>query len=202
MFGFPYAKALNGTSQNFGILDVFAAVKWVQENIEAFGGDPSKITIFGQSSGGVMTDYYLWNHPETTIKAAIVQSADVFSGPNFAPEGVAFSQLASDLGCPTKDADAEIECMRSKPLYDLLSDKFNSTYQTWFTPLIDGHTRFRDYPARYRAGKFPKHVPTLTGDTDDEGTLFGLQLHLLDEHLRGRRRPHSGFRNPSPLQHR
>lgn len=56
LFGFPYARGLNGTSQNFGILDVFAAVEWVQNNIHAFGGDPNQITLFGQSSGGVMTE--------------------------------------------------------------------------------------------------------------------------------------------------
>lgn len=63
--------------------------------------------------------------------------------------------------------------MRSRPLSDLLTTNFNTTYQTWFTPVIDNFTRYhsRDYVKRYEAGLFPKHVPVLTGNTDEEESV-------------------------------
>nr|XP_031860892.1 uncharacterized protein CI109_003618 [Kwoniella shandongensis]KAA5527964.1 hypothetical protein CI109_003618 [Kwoniella shandongensis] len=184
LMGFPYGKIFNGTSQNFGILDVFAAVKWVEENIHAFGGDADKITFMGQSSGAVMVDHYLWNHPKTNIKAAIIQSADVFSGPGYAPEQVGFDVLAESFNCPIDDLSAQLDCLRNaSPLSLVTVDEIftanfsDSGAETWFVPLIDGHTRFDDYEDRFRKGKYPKEVPVLTGNVANEATLFGLVVY-------------------------
>ncbi|ORY26752.1 acetylcholinesterase precursor [Naematelia encephala] len=181
MFGFPHGRTFNGTSQNFGILDVFAALHWVQENIHAFGGSPEEITFMGQSSGGVMVDHYLWNHPETKIKATIIHSADTFSGPGYAPEGVGFDVLSGEVGCPTDDDQAQLDCLRNKTVTDLMTDNWKAKYQPWFVPVIDGHTRYQDYPARFKAGKYPTHVPVLTGNVDHEETLFGLEVYPASE---------------------
>lgn len=66
IFGQPNAPQLvnNTTSQNFGLLDLDAAVKWVYDNIKNFGGDPNRITLFGQSAGGTSIDQYVYAHPE------------------------------------------------------------------------------------------------------------------------------------------
>ena len=80
IFGFFSCKELSaeqgGTSGNYGILDQIAALRWVHENIEAFGGDPDNVTIFGQSAGA-MSVQTLVSSPltEGLIRRAIMQSA-------------------------------------------------------------------------------------------------------------------------------
>lgn len=69
VFGQPSAPQLFSStqSQNFGLLDADAAVQWVHANIEAFGGDPNRIILFGQSAGSVIIDAYTFAHPQDTI---------------------------------------------------------------------------------------------------------------------------------------
>jgi carboxylesterase type B len=71
IFGQPNAPQLVSSTQtqNFGLLDIDAAINWVHSNIAAFGGDPERITIFGQSAGSVAVDAYAYVHPsDTTVK--------------------------------------------------------------------------------------------------------------------------------------
>lgn len=66
IFGFPGAPQLaNDTTigQNLGLLDIDAAIDWVYANIANFGGDPERITIFGESAGSAAVDAYAYAHP-------------------------------------------------------------------------------------------------------------------------------------------
>lgn len=79
IFGQPNAPQLvsKTKSQNFGLLDVEAAVQWVHENIAAFGGDPDRISLFGQSAGSTATDAYAFSHPQDKIvKGLLIVSSD------------------------------------------------------------------------------------------------------------------------------
>ncbi len=69
IFGQPNAPQLTNStsSQNFGLLDIDAAVKWVYANIANFGGDPHRIILFGQSAGSAAVDAYTFAHPDDTI---------------------------------------------------------------------------------------------------------------------------------------
>ncbi|KAB5542838.1 cholinesterase precursor [Coniochaeta sp. 2T2.1] len=79
IFGFPGAP---GQAQNLGLRDQRAAVEWIRDNIAKFGGNPSKITISGQSSGGVSTDYWAYSYRSNPIvKGIIAHSGTAFSFP-------------------------------------------------------------------------------------------------------------------------
>ena len=70
IFGQPSAPQLAANTtqtQNFGLLDADAAVHWVHDNIGAFGGDPERIILFGESAGAATTDAYSYMHPNDTI---------------------------------------------------------------------------------------------------------------------------------------
>ncbi|KAH6684991.1 Alpha/Beta hydrolase protein [Plectosphaerella plurivora] len=176
IFASPYSAELKAANpsetQNFGILDVDKALEWVRENIKAFGGNPDHVVFGGHSSGSVQVDLYLSNHPDTWLKGAVEMSANAISGPAYAPANEALDTVAAQVGCPT--GAGQLDCLRDVDVFAFQTAEFNSTYNTWFTPVIDDITRFSDYPARFRAGKYASHVPLLTGTSNGEGTIFGL----------------------------
>ncbi|KAH6638845.1 Alpha/Beta hydrolase protein [Boeremia exigua] len=174
IFAYPNSAELKSAteSQNFGILDVDKALEWVYANIAAFGGNPDHVVFGGHSSGSVQVDHYLWNHPDAKLKGAIQMSANAKSGPAVAPVNQALDIVAAEVGCPV--GKGQLECMRSVDFFDIETEKFNATYNTWFTPAIDEITRYQDYESRLAAGKYASHVPLLTGNSDGEGAIFSL----------------------------
>ena len=127
IFGFPNARGLNDT--NFANQDQRAAVEWVAENIAAFGGDPSKLTLWGQSAGAELTDQYLFAWPNDPIIRASVSSSGEAIGhaPNEDYSGSNFTFVAKAMGCDFEDADLEIQCMRRVPMPRL--ENFIGQYQ-------------------------------------------------------------------------
>lgn len=116
VFSFPNAKGL-ANQTNFGLQDQRLAVEWVSENIGAFGGDPSKITLWGQSAGASAADMYLFAYPENPLVRASISSSGVAIGRalNSDYSGSNFSFVAKNLGCDFADATTELECMRHVP---------------------------------------------------------------------------------------
>jgi para-nitrobenzyl esterase len=92
---------LDDAPANLGLADQAEALRWVRDNITAFGGDPSRVTVFGQSAGGAAVAALL-AHPEapSLMSGAIVQSGPLAAVPS---KGVrkATARLAKDLGIPT-----------------------------------------------------------------------------------------------------
>lgn len=101
-------------------------------------------------------------------------SANALSGPAYAPRNVALDQVAAEVGCGSGQQGGQLDCLRAVSLEELQTSFFNSTSNTWFTPVIDEVTRFSDYPARFAAGGYASHVPLLTGNSAGEGTIFSL----------------------------
>jgi carboxylesterase type B len=132
----------------------------------------------GHSSGGVHVDHYLWNHPDTFLAGAIEMSANAQSGPGYAAAGVAMKQVVQTmldagvtLGC-TAD-DYTLDCLRAADTYAFQTSDFNSTLNTWFSPSVDEITRFSNYTDRFTKGYYPKSLPLIVGNSDQEGEIFG-----------------------------
>ncbi|KAF2445006.1 carboxylesterase [Karstenula rhodostoma CBS 690.94] len=112
IFGYPNAEG--ATNQNLGMLDQRLAVEWVRDNIEAFGGDSSKITIWGQSSGAEQVDYYnfAW-HEDPIVQGLIMNSGTAFIEDGSGPKYSNFSYVATQVGCGNQTgAAAELACMK------------------------------------------------------------------------------------------
>lgn len=184
LFGFPNAAGLNDEPRggnNLGILDVRAALEWVYANIGAFGGDPRRIVLWGQSAGGVAADVLDFLYDEEPLVAGFfLQSGAAIR--KFAQGDDAlqtnFSFVARHVGCggftgsDQAVAAAELECMRQVPA--ALLNNFVGAYGDnktkpglWFRPTVDDRVVFRNYTERGLAGRLAR-VPALISTAANE----------------------------------
>lgn len=125
IFGFPGAPGLQ--RQNVGLLDQRMALEWARDNVAAFGGDPSRITVFGQSAGGASTDYLSIMYPDDPIANGFIPQSGVASGAVGALAGTpddaaaAWYQVSASVGCGGEEAGARtVDCMRMKTTAEIL----------------------------------------------------------------------------------
>lgn len=166
--GFLAVQELNITG-NQGIQDQLLGLRWVQENIGVFGGDPSRVLLFGQSAGAQDT-FVISSLPEapSLVSAAILQSGlpgNLSTLEDVNPQGLAFVR---DLNCSTTDA----ACVRDAPLSALNASYTGSS--TGLGLIVDG-TVVTSQPLE--AGL---KVPAIAGTTTDEATLFILAMFQAD----------------------
>jgi para-nitrobenzyl esterase len=153
---------------NYGLMDVVAALKWVQANIAAFGGDPHKVTLAGQSAGGTAV-YDLMTSPAVKglFSKAIIESG-VFSTPS-----TPFAQAEQNgaAAALTWDANARsAAALRKLPAAQVQGD--GPALAGNFGPMIDGNFLPEDIATAFDEGKLAA-VPLLIGSNSYEVGFFG-----------------------------
>ena len=172
VFGFPGAPHLPLAKKNLGFLDQRVALEWIQRNVHAFGGDPGKVTIFGQSAGAASVDNLILTTPhKPPFRAAIEQSgsAATYSGLQRYKGPQAWNSLVSLVNC-THASDV-IDCVRSVPQKAITS--LIEHHELSFLPVGDNITLPVHPEAVRRSGKFAR-VPLLTGSTANDASIFVL----------------------------
>ncbi len=172
LYGFLSLHFLDSSfDQNNGLYDQIMALRFVKENIAAFGGDPENVTLFGQSAGGACI-LALMTMPEAEglFHRSIVQSACI---EHFFTEEESEKHTRAYLRYAGVKTAAELRDLSEKRICDA-----NTKYSSWllrhgdircaFSPVIDGRTLLAEPKEAVKASE----VPMLIGNTSQEGNLF------------------------------
>ncbi|XP_076277825.1 carboxylic ester hydrolase-like [Lasioglossum baleicum] len=174
---------------NNGMKDQVQSIRWVHENIAVFGGDPNRVTIFGESAGGASVHY----HMMSSLTRGLFQRAISQSGNGYCPWAVSRPgaakknaiKLADLLGCSSKDTKQMIACLRKINVRDIIAT--DRAFQVFgycpmipFRPVVEpkhpGAFLTEDPAISSRNGRM-MDIPWMTGVTSEEGSIIAPGLY-------------------------
>uniref|UniRef100_A0A8C2SSA7 Neuroligin 2 n=2 Tax=Coturnix japonica TaxID=93934 RepID=A0A8C2SSA7_COTJA len=159
---------------NYGLLDQIQALRWLNENVGHFGGDPQRITIFGSGAGAACVSLLiLSHHSEGLFQKAIAQSGTAISSWSVNYQPLKYTRLlAAKVGCERADTGAAVECLRRQPYRALVDqDVQPARYHVAFGPVIDGDVIPDDPEILMEQGEFLNY-DILIGVNQGEGLKF------------------------------
>ncbi|MCB1492118.1 MAG: carboxylesterase family protein, partial [Rhodobiaceae bacterium] len=165
-FAHPALDAEGHLAANYGLMDQQQALRWVRANIAAFGGNPTNVTVFGESAGAIA----IYAHLVSPLAAGLFQRAIIESG---APADITLEKaeeigigVAEALGCPGDATPAAAACLRALPVDQLLAKQV-----TPIATFIDGTLLPAPIEQLLDEGRFHA-VPVMNGTNHDEGNLI------------------------------
>lgn len=180
-FGYTHLAGLGGEefahSGNAGMLDIVAALQWVRENIENFGGDPSRVMVFGTSGGGMKTTFLMASpHARGLLHRAGVQSGPALRFMERDAAAAVTDRLLHRLGIAPRDWAT----LRTLPVKELLAGYHavaadlpprNFAHLPCFAPVID-EALLPHHPFSPQAAAGTRDIPMLIGSNGQEMSFF------------------------------
>jgi para-nitrobenzyl esterase len=189
------AESPHHVSGNYGLLDMIGGLQWIQRNIAAFGGDPERVTIFGESAGGIAVSM-LCASPlaKGLFHGAISQSGGSFGPSSKSPvpgenmRSLADAEASGAELAKTAGA-ASLKDLRALPADRVIEAGRRQRGMAW--PIVDGWVIPDDQYRLYEAGRF-NDTPVLVGYNSDEGLSF-TRARTPEEYVAGVRARYGPF---------
>ncbi|XP_029522592.2 neuroligin-2a [Oncorhynchus nerka] len=164
---------------NYGLLDQIQALRWLNENIGHFGGDPERITIFGSGAGASCVNLLILSHHSEgkghtgLFQRAIAQSGSAISSWSVNYQPLKYTKiLARKVGCSHSETAELVDCLRKKNFRELVDQDIQpARYHIAFGPVVDGDVVPDDPEILMQQGEFLNY-DILIGVNQGEGLKF------------------------------